>query len=60
MFLLVTHAIYIIVIMANYILTVILQSYTTSLHPALSRAKSNGTCRCSAVQRHCLVKSLVA
>ena len=57
MFLLVTHAIYIIIVF-----TVIVQSYitSTSLHPGLSRAKSNGTRRCSAVQRHCLIKSPVA
>ena len=28
-----------------------MQSYITSLHPGLSRAKSNGTRRCSAVRR---------
>ena len=41
MFLLVTHAIYIIIVF-----TAIVQSYITSssLHPGLSRAKSNGTC----------------
>ena len=32
----------------------------TSLHPGLSRAKSNGTRRCSAVLRHCLIKCPVA
>ena len=48
MFLLVTHAIYIIIVF-----TVIVHSYITrtSLHPGLSRAKSNGTRRCSAVRR---------
>ena len=57
MFLLVTHVIYIIIVF-----TVIVQSYitSTSLHPGLSRAKSNGTHRCSAVRRHCLIKSPVA
>ena len=56
MFLLVTHAIYIIIV-----LTVIVHSYitSTSLHPGLSRAKSNGTRRCSAVRRYCLIKSPV-
>ena len=37
-----------------YIITafaVIVLSYITSLHPGLSRAKSNGTRRCSAVRR---------
>ena len=38
--------IYIIIVFA-----VIVQSYITSLHPGLSRAKSNGTRRCSAVRR---------
>ena len=54
MFLLVTHAIYII-----FVFTVIVHSYITSksLHPGLSRAKSNGTRRCSAVRRYCLIKS---
>ena len=51
MFLLVTHAIYIIVF------AVIVQSYITPLHSGLPRAKSNGTCRCSAVRRHCLIRS---
>ena len=48
MLLLVTHAIYIIIIFT------VVQSYitSTSLHPGLSRAKSNGTRRCSAVRRH--------
>ena len=56
MFLLVTHAIYIIIVF-----TVIVQFYITSLHPGLLRAKSNGTRRCSAaVRRHCLIKSPVA
>ena len=57
MFLLVTHAIYIIIVF-----TVMVQSYitSTSLHPGLSRAKSNGTRRFSAVQRHCIIKSPVA
>ena len=55
MFLLVTHATYIIIVF-----TVIVQSYITSLHPGLSRGKSNGTRRCSAVRRHCLIKSPVA
>ena len=56
MFLLVTHAIYIIIVF-----TVIVQSYitSTSLHPGLSRAKSNGTRRCFAVRRFCLIKSPV-
>ena len=49
MFVLGTHAIYIIIVFA-----VIVQSYITLLHPGLSRAKRNGTRRCSAVRRHCL------
>ena len=57
MFLLVTHAIYIIIVF-----TVIVQSYitSTSLHPGFSRAKSNGTRRCSAIRCHCLITSPVA
>ena len=55
MFVLGTHAIYIIIVFA-----VIVQSYITLLQPGLSHAKSNGTCRCSAVRRYCLIKSPVA
>ena len=54
----VTHAIFIIIVF-----TVIVHSYITStctsLHPGLSHAKSNGTRRCSAVRRYCLIKSPV-
>ena len=57
MFLLVTHAIYIIIVFTVAVQTNIT---STSLHPGLSRAKSNGTRRCSAVRCHCLIKSPVA
>ena len=52
---LVTHAIYIIIVFAA-----IVQSYIMHYIQDCHMQKGNGTRRCSAVRRHCFIKSPVA
>ena len=60
MFLLVTHAIYIIMIMANCIRCHRAVLYYVITFSACHVQKSNGTRRCSTFRRHCLIKLPVA